>query len=145
LLQQVAHLVGDLNEFPAGSRLVRTTRASLARLPPDIALPEIRLPGTARAKPGPFFSALCPTFSHPVTKIQGFAYNDSDASDCEGLTMERITLADAARDFSGLVQRVEELNDFLKRLPVLGDDAEALADDLRAIRQGLPKETDPWD
>jgi hypothetical protein len=28
---------------------------------------------------------------------------------------------------------------------VLGDDAEAFADDLRAIRQGLPKETDPWD
>ena len=89
--------------------------------------------------------------------------------------MERIALADAERDFSGLVQRVcsenvtievqrgerviarispvgdrpvlqvDDLNDFLQRLPPLGDDAEAFVEDLRAIRQGLPKEADPWD
>ena len=89
--------------------------------------------------------------------------------------MERITLADAERDFSGLVQRVcsegvtievqrggrgiarispvgdrpvlqvDDLNDFLQRLPPLGDDTESFAEDLRAIRQGLPEEADPWD
>ncbi len=89
--------------------------------------------------------------------------------------MERIALADAERDFSGLVQRVcsegvsievlrgeqviarispvgdrpvlqvDDLNDFLQSLPPLGDDAEAFAEDLRAIRRGLPTEADPWD
>jgi len=88
--------------------------------------------------------------------------------------MERIALADAERDFSRLVQRVfsegvtvevkrgdqviaritpvgprpalqvRDLNAFLRGLPQLGEDAEAFGEDLRAIRRGLPEESDPW-
>jgi antitoxin (DNA-binding transcriptional repressor) of toxin-antitoxin stability system len=88
--------------------------------------------------------------------------------------MERIGLADAERHFSELVQRVysegiiveldrgdrivarisparpssrlkvRDLNSFLQSLPRLGEDAETLREDLRAVRQSFPVERDPW-
>jgi antitoxin (DNA-binding transcriptional repressor) of toxin-antitoxin stability system len=89
--------------------------------------------------------------------------------------MDRITVAEAARDFSALVDRVysegtsvelerdehviaclspvrpqsalkvRDLTAFLAALPKLGHDAEAFSEDIRAIRRELPVETDPWD
>jgi antitoxin (DNA-binding transcriptional repressor) of toxin-antitoxin stability system len=86
-----------------------------------------------------------------------------------------MTVAEAERDFSKLVDRVhsegirvelergdtvvaclspaglhsplkvQELNAFLERLPKLGDDAAAFSDDVRAIRRAFPTEADPWD
>src|SRR5437764_15381443 len=38
---------------------------------------------------------------------------------------------------------VGELNSFLRNLPTLGDDAEAFAKDIRAIRKSFPAETNP--
>jgi len=88
--------------------------------------------------------------------------------------MERIPVAEAERDFSRLIQRVysegltveldrgdrivarispvaprsalkvRDLRAFLQSLPKLGDDAPSFADDVRTIRQKLPKEQDPW-
>ena len=82
--------------------------------------------------------------------------------------MPRITVAEAARDFSNLVERVytegisvelerdekiiaritpagpssplkvRDLNAFLKALPKLGDDAEAFSDDVRAVLRLFP-------
>jgi antitoxin (DNA-binding transcriptional repressor) of toxin-antitoxin stability system len=116
-----------------------------------------------------------PFLCRPVTKNHGSRIIVRVQILGEELGMERIALADAERDFSGLVQRVcsegvtievqrgdrviarispvedrpvlqvNDLNDFLQRLPRLEDDAEAFAEDLRAIRRGLPKETDPWE
>jgi hypothetical protein len=93
---------------------------------------------------------------------------------CEGQSMNRLTVAEAGRDFAGLVGRVcsegvgvelqqgdsvvayltpappqsalkiRDLNAFLKHLPKLEDDADAFSADLRAIRHGFPAETDPW-
>jgi antitoxin (DNA-binding transcriptional repressor) of toxin-antitoxin stability system len=40
---------------------------------------------------------------------------------------------------------VGDLNAFLRNLPSLGDDADAFANDVRAIRAELPAETDAWD
>ena len=40
---------------------------------------------------------------------------------------------------------VAELNAFLRTLPSLGDDAEAFAHDIRAIREEFPTESNPWD
>ena len=37
------------------------------------------------------------------------------------------------------------LNAFLARLPELGDDAEAFAHDVRAVRSEFPAENCPWD
>jgi antitoxin (DNA-binding transcriptional repressor) of toxin-antitoxin stability system len=37
------------------------------------------------------------------------------------------------------------LHAFLRSLPSLGDDADAFANDLRAIRAEFPAETSPWD
>ncbi len=89
--------------------------------------------------------------------------------------MERMTVADAGRDFDGLVNRVysegisveleqgdrvvaritpglpaspvkvRDLNAFFQGLPPLGDDAEAFDRDLRDIRRLFPAEGDPWD
>jgi antitoxin (DNA-binding transcriptional repressor) of toxin-antitoxin stability system len=39
---------------------------------------------------------------------------------------------------------VGELNAFLRGLPALGDDADAFAQDVRAIRSEFPAEADPW-
>jgi antitoxin (DNA-binding transcriptional repressor) of toxin-antitoxin stability system len=89
--------------------------------------------------------------------------------------MQRISIAEAAQDFPGLVDRVRiegesfelTLNDaviaclapangkhtlkardfkaFLAGLPKLGDDAEAFGRDLDAIRREFPMEKDSWD
>ncbi|HKI31965.1 MAG TPA: hypothetical protein VKA46_08855 [Gemmataceae bacterium] len=89
--------------------------------------------------------------------------------------MERMTVADAGRDFGNLVNRVysegisieleqgdkvvarltpggppsplkvSDLNAFLQNLPQLGDDAEAFGQDLRDIRRQFPAEGNPWD
>lgn len=40
---------------------------------------------------------------------------------------------------------VGKLNDFLRSLPALGDDAESFAEDVRAARAEFPAETNPWD
>jgi antitoxin (DNA-binding transcriptional repressor) of toxin-antitoxin stability system len=40
---------------------------------------------------------------------------------------------------------VGELNAFLGKLPALGDDADAFAGDVRAIRAEFPAEANPWD
>jgi predicted DNA-binding antitoxin AbrB/MazE fold protein len=40
---------------------------------------------------------------------------------------------------------VGKLNDFLRSLPPLGDDADAFAEDVRAVRTSFPATTDPWD
>jgi antitoxin (DNA-binding transcriptional repressor) of toxin-antitoxin stability system len=40
---------------------------------------------------------------------------------------------------------VGELNAFLRTLPSLGEDAEAFAHDVRAIRAEFPAEANPWD
>jgi len=86
----------------------------------------------------------------------------------------RITIADAERDFAGLVNRVysegidvelergdkiiahltpaeprsplkvRDLNTFLSALPKLQDDADRFLNDVRAIRRELPTEADPW-
>lgn len=89
--------------------------------------------------------------------------------------MHRITVAEAERDFSTLVDRVvsegivvelergdrviarltpagpssplkvRDLNDFLASLPKLEEDAESYSEDIRAIRRDLPAEVNPWD
>ncbi len=89
-------------------------------------------------------------------------------------TTHRISVADAEREFSTLVDRVysegisielerddqviaqlapaalrsplkvRDLNAFLASLPKLGDDTEAFLRDLRTIRDEIPPETDPW-
>jgi antitoxin (DNA-binding transcriptional repressor) of toxin-antitoxin stability system len=89
--------------------------------------------------------------------------------------MERISVADAERSFSVLLNRVRaegisielaegdkvvahlspavprpslrvhDLNAFLRSLPKLGDDAESFGHDLRSIRREFPAETNPWD
>ena len=88
--------------------------------------------------------------------------------------MDRITVAEAGRDFAGLVNRVHsagvcvelqrgdsvvayltpaqprsvlkarDLAAFLAGLPDLNDDANAFSEDLRAIRREMPAEADPW-
>jgi len=88
--------------------------------------------------------------------------------------MHRITIAEAERDFAGLVNRVHsegihvelergdeviahltpavprsrlkvgQLNHFLEGLPRLRDDADAFLDDVRAIRREFPSEANPW-
>jgi predicted DNA-binding antitoxin AbrB/MazE fold protein len=40
---------------------------------------------------------------------------------------------------------VGNLNAFLRSLPALGDDSEAFAQDIRAVRADFPAEADPWD
>jgi predicted DNA-binding antitoxin AbrB/MazE fold protein len=40
---------------------------------------------------------------------------------------------------------VGNLNTFLRGLPKLGDDADAFAQDVRAVRAGFPAEANPWD
>ena len=89
--------------------------------------------------------------------------------------MPRMTVSDAERDFSILVNRVytegisvelqrgdtviaritpaelssplkvENLNTFMQSLPKLGDDTEAFINDVRAIRREFPAEANPWD
>jgi len=89
--------------------------------------------------------------------------------------MERMTVADAERDFGKLVYRVysegisvelaqgdqvlarltpgrapsplkaRDLNAFLQNLPPLKDDAEAFDQDLRALRRQFPAEGNTWD
>ena len=89
--------------------------------------------------------------------------------------MERITVADAEREFGNLVNRVysegisielakddkvvarltpggpqsplkvRDLNAFLQDLPQLGDDVETFDRDLRQIRRQFPAEGNPWD
>ena len=89
--------------------------------------------------------------------------------------MERLTVSDAERDFSNLVNRVyaegisvelergdkvvarltpagprsplkvRDLNTFLLGLPRLGDDAEVFREDLRDIRRQFPAKANPWD
>ena len=39
---------------------------------------------------------------------------------------------------------IGEFNAFLRNLPSLGDDAEAFANDIRALRASFPTEVDPW-
>jgi hypothetical protein len=89
--------------------------------------------------------------------------------------MDRLTVAEAGRDFAGLVSRicsqgvgvelqqgesviayltpalpqsslrVRDLNAFLQKLPRLEDDADAFLADVRAIRHEFPAEINPWD
>jgi prevent-host-death family protein len=89
--------------------------------------------------------------------------------------MERISVTQAARNFSDLLNRVyyqgisvelernnkviarlvpvrpaarlrvEDLTAFFASLPKLGDDAEAFAEDVRSIRRELPPERSPWE
>jgi antitoxin (DNA-binding transcriptional repressor) of toxin-antitoxin stability system len=40
---------------------------------------------------------------------------------------------------------VGELNAFLRTLPPLGADADAFAEDVRAVRAEFPAEANPWD
>ena len=40
---------------------------------------------------------------------------------------------------------VGELHTFLQSLPILGDDADQFAEDIRKIRSGYPQEANPWD
>ena len=40
---------------------------------------------------------------------------------------------------------VGNLNTFLRSLPTLGDDVEAFANDVRAVRAEFPAEANPWD
>jgi len=88
--------------------------------------------------------------------------------------MNRLTVAEAGRDFAGLVGRVcsegvgvelqqgdnviayltpappkpsltvRDLSAFLQHLPKLEDDADAFLADVRAIRHEFPAEVDPW-
>ena len=89
--------------------------------------------------------------------------------------MERVTVADASRDFQALVHRVSEegitidleqdhepivrmtpihvkrpvmacdLNELFASLPSLGDDAEAFAKDIEEGRRNYLPEKDPWE
>lgn len=89
--------------------------------------------------------------------------------------MHRISVTEAERDFGNLVNRVysegisvelergdrvvarltpagprsplkiQDLNVFLASLPKLEEDAEALGQDIRAIRRDFPAEPNPWD
>ena len=88
--------------------------------------------------------------------------------------MDRITVAEAERNFPALLNRVysegisvelqrgdsviaylcpaqpqsamkiRDLAAFLAGLPKLQDDADAFSEDLRSIRRELPAEADPW-
>ncbi len=40
---------------------------------------------------------------------------------------------------------VAQLTAFLRSLPALGEDADAFADDVRAVRAVFPAEASPWD
>ena len=89
--------------------------------------------------------------------------------------MARISIVEAERDFSNLVNRVyaegisidlekddkviarltpaipeaplkvRDLNAFLQSLPKLGEDANAFSRDVQAARGRFPAETNPWD
>ena len=89
--------------------------------------------------------------------------------------MERIKATQAARNFSEILNRVAyqsasfeiernnkviarlvpssprrgikigELNELLRHLPSLGEDANSFARDIEAFRKSLPTESDPWD
>ena len=39
---------------------------------------------------------------------------------------------------------IKDLNRLFAELPTLGEDAAAFADDIAAVRQSLPPESDPW-
>ena len=39
---------------------------------------------------------------------------------------------------------IQELNRVFAELPGLGDDAQAFAEEVEAVRRALPPETDPW-
>jgi len=89
--------------------------------------------------------------------------------------MERISLSDAQRDLTDLVDRivslgvsvdlerdnrvvarispvraesklkVRDFGEFLENLPRLGEDAESFSNDVRDIRSDFPPEASPWD
>ena len=87
--------------------------------------------------------------------------------------MERISVAEAGRQFNELINRVSrdgvtvelekdnhvvarlspagrrvkvaELNRIFASFPSLGDDAESFAKDVERIRPEVPQELDPWD
>ena len=89
--------------------------------------------------------------------------------------MERISVSDAQRDLTTLVDRVvsqgvsvdlerdrkvvarispvrvesrlkvRDLATFLQNLPRLGDDAATFSEDVQHIRRGFPSEASPWD
>ncbi|MCI5113775.1 MAG: antitoxin [Candidatus Electrothrix sp. AW2] len=89
--------------------------------------------------------------------------------------MERLSVTQAVRQFSDLMNRVfyqrsiielergnkviariypaaqesplkvKDLNDFFHNLPSLGDDSERFAEDLTEIRKQVPTERNPWD
>jgi len=89
--------------------------------------------------------------------------------------MYRISVAEAERDFSKLVNRVysegirvelaredrviahltpagprsslkvQDLNTFLAKLPKLNEDAQVFSDDIHAIRRAFPAEVSAWD
>lgn len=89
--------------------------------------------------------------------------------------INRLTVAEAERNLSQLIDRIQadgnsielsrgdrvvavlspsvprsplqvhELNEFLRQLPRLDDDAEAFAADVAMIRRELPTEANPWD
>ena len=89
--------------------------------------------------------------------------------------MERISISDAERDLTALVDRVisdgvsvdlernkkvvarlspvraesalkvRDLSDFLENLPRLGEDAATFSRDVKRIRREFPSEASPWD
>jgi antitoxin (DNA-binding transcriptional repressor) of toxin-antitoxin stability system len=58
----------------------------------------------------------------------------------DGKVIARLTPAEPRSSLT-----VGELNAFLRNLPSLGDDADAFAQDIRAIRAEFPAEANPWD
>jgi antitoxin (DNA-binding transcriptional repressor) of toxin-antitoxin stability system len=89
--------------------------------------------------------------------------------------MQRVTIAEAERDLSNLVNhvysegvsielergdkviarltpatpfspvKIGDLNSFLQNLPKLADDAEAFSAEVQRLRREFPTETNPWD
>lgn len=68
----------------------------------------------------------------------------------DGLTSrhELVTQVDWKRDsrknLPHSLLQAKDLQDFLAQLPELGEDTDAFAEDLRAIRHSLPLEKEPW-
>ena len=58
----------------------------------------------------------------------------------EEIIIARLTPAELSRTLT-----VEKLNEFLRSLPPLDDDADAFARDISAIRAQFPAEKIPWD
>jgi|JFJP01.1.fsa_nt_gi hypothetical protein len=67
----------------------------------------------------------------------------ANCQEAEIIVLPRIKSSVTKKHASGF--KISQLNSFFAQLPKLGEDSAALAEDLTAIRQQIPLETNSWD